>query len=320
MFFSNTARSYGGFWFIVAAVFTVYMFAMVTIPSANKPTENAPISTNNIARNDHLLAGVAVYGLYFRCLRKHSSNLTPVQVWNKILTFLPQCEKEYAMLEALHMKKYPNLDETKYGLIPQNLKPVDECNIITLGIGRDTKSEEAMKADLPSNCHFFGADPIPDQNENLYTKVGTYFPLAIGAKDGISKADILGLNGSNSYQSIDINHVNILKFLREHVKMVKYIDNLLMDSEHSEYGMAPLFHRNGELDKAGYVVCQWNCEFHDPSTEEKRIFGEFFLRIVEERRYVPLNLVSATHIRLFFLNIEDPVCVRRYMMHMITDS
>lgn len=36
----------------------------------------------------------------------------------------------------------------------------NDCTIVTLGVGKDVKSEEKLKPTLPKTCRFFGADPI----------------------------------------------------------------------------------------------------------------------------------------------------------------
>ena len=63
---------------------------------------------------------------------------------------------------------------------------------MTLGIGRDTEAEKKMLNALGAdNVEFFGADPILYQNKDLYSKIGTYYPYAVGARSGNSTASVL---------------------------------------------------------------------------------------------------------------------------------
>ncbi|VDM70319.1 unnamed protein product, partial [Strongylus vulgaris] len=63
--------------------------------------------------------------------------------------------------------------------------------IVTLGIGHDTQAEEALVKVLPEGSYFYGADPIHEVNENLFTKFGSYFPFAVGAKSQVATASVL---------------------------------------------------------------------------------------------------------------------------------
>lgn len=73
----------------------------------------------------------------------------------------------------------------------------EECNIITLGIGFDTKAEENLKRKVSKMCKFFGADPIERRNKKLYQKIGKYFKMAVAATSGDKTASVLGCKSIN---------------------------------------------------------------------------------------------------------------------------
>ncbi|KIH63381.1 hypothetical protein ANCDUO_06317 [Ancylostoma duodenale] len=81
---------------------------------------------------------------------------------------------------------------------------------------------------LPEGSKFYGADPIREVNEELYTKFGSYFPFAVGGKSKVSKASVL------------------------------VYDDVWIDAEGAEYELFPYFYRGGQLDQNGLTLCQFN--------------------------------------------------------------
>lgn len=61
-----------------------------------------------------------------------------------------------------------------------------------MGIGYDVQVEEKLKKLVPSQCHFFGADPVVQVNKQIYERIGKYFPFAVSAIDGFGEAQVLG--------------------------------------------------------------------------------------------------------------------------------
>ncbi|VDO13982.1 unnamed protein product [Haemonchus placei] len=63
--------------------------------------------------------------------------------------------------------------------------------VITLGIGWDVQAEKKLKEQLPNGSRFYGADPIYEQNDKLYSEIGQYFPLAVGNETKVSQAYVM---------------------------------------------------------------------------------------------------------------------------------
>lgn len=64
--------------------------------------------------------------------------------------------------------------------------------IVTLGIGHDTAAEQQLIKNLPKGSEFYGADPMHEVNENLYTELpGKYFPFAVASEPGLAEASVL---------------------------------------------------------------------------------------------------------------------------------
>ncbi|VDK17679.1 unnamed protein product [Anisakis simplex] len=66
----------------------------------------------------------------------------------------------------------------------------EECNVVTLGIGKDIAAEEQLAKVISKNCHFHGADPGEADNKQLYSKIGKYYPFAVAATSGVQKFDM----------------------------------------------------------------------------------------------------------------------------------
>ncbi|VDD90795.1 unnamed protein product, partial [Enterobius vermicularis] len=134
------------------------------------------------------------------------------------------------------------------------LQPDEECNIITLGIGSDTKVENELKQTVSSTCKFSGADPTEEVNRELYEVVGKYHKLAVGAANDVHNASILGCKFTlviNQY------YVSLIVVLHTFLKEFFMTWNKL-----SQFDAVSYFLPDGILDSAGITVCQWTCEFH----------------------------------------------------------
>ena len=83
-----------------------------------------------------------------------------------------------------------NDDEVKHFLPPLN--KTQDCNVVTLGIGRDVKAELKLKSKYPQ-CRFLGVDPDDKVSGRMYQEEleGTFVKGAIGAEDGQFRASII---------------------------------------------------------------------------------------------------------------------------------
>ncbi|RCN36019.1 hypothetical protein ANCCAN_18112 [Ancylostoma caninum] len=80
---------------------------------------------------------------------------------------------------------------------------------------------------LPKGSKFYGADPIYDGNDELYARVGKFFPLAVGNETTYDEASVLS---HGRYRNVPVVHLDIVSFLTKIVK-TRVIDLLLMDNE-----------------------------------------------------------------------------------------
>ncbi|KAL6738623.1 hypothetical protein Aduo_012150 [Ancylostoma duodenale] len=142
---------------------------------------------------------------------------------------------------------------SSYQKDPREKKP---SIIVSLGIGHDTKAEEGLLKLLPEGSKFYGADPIQEVNEELYSKFGSYFPFAVGGKSKVSKASVLV---NNSYVDRRVLHIEFAYFLSEMIGHKVY-DDIWIDAEGAEYELFPYFLREGKLDQKGLTLCQFNME------------------------------------------------------------
>ncbi|VDM83475.1 unnamed protein product [Strongylus vulgaris] len=69
----------------------------------------------------------------------------------------------------------------------------------------------------------------------------------------------------------------------------------------------------GEFDQNGIVACQINVEIHCCHTDFKERFASLMKRLLKERRYAVLNVVSVGHHRTFLLNFGNRKCVEKYI-------
>ncbi|PIO68033.1 hypothetical protein TELCIR_10194 [Teladorsagia circumcincta] len=244
-----------------------------------------------------------------RCLQSRTDGMHVEELWSKIPMIINQCsERRY-----LRIRGYSNRDEIKVHVMPSEdaFSNGESCAIVSLGVGRDVQAEVSMKEDLP-NCSFFGADPVKEPNQDMFEAVGVFYHIAVGGRNGTSMATVLEPD-TRSYRIREVNHVDIATFLGRFIRK-QYIDQLIIDIEWEEYDVLPYLVKSGDLENSDVVLCQINVEIHNPDYEQKVLFFEFFLELLDDRRYIPIVADTMLgHIRLYLLNYEHPECRRRYV-------
>ncbi|CAB3398191.1 unnamed protein product [Caenorhabditis bovis] len=188
-------------------------------------------------------------------------------------------------LQSFPILNFTNRDETKYAILPKNSS--DSNLVVTLGIGHDTNAEEKYVKILPADStKFYGVDPSVEINRDLYSKFGTYLPIAIGVKSGITEALTLGPQ-RRSYAWRTVLHIGITTFFKDIIQKT-FIDHLWMDVEYGEFDLFQLFRVGDELDQNGITICQFNVEVHPPRTDDvlKQKFQNHIVGFVEDRRYL----------------------------------
>ncbi|CAO4362354.1 unnamed protein product [Caenorhabditis nigoni] len=127
----------------------------------------------------------------------------PVEFWKQFVDSTRKSDEE-AQISKLGVTERSveyNLNKNRFkkNLVSVPKIPVTQFkagphNFFTIGIGRDIRGEKQFRRKmlkLGNNVTYYGADPIPYINGELYSQIGTYFPLAIGEKSGISNARVM---------------------------------------------------------------------------------------------------------------------------------
>ncbi|EYC44742.1 hypothetical protein Y032_0451g1684 [Ancylostoma ceylanicum] len=168
--------------------------------------------------------------------------------------------------------------------------------------------------------HFYGADPIYDENDRLFSSVGQFFPLAVGNETKLSSAYVMPKQLRGQYEYRTMVHIDIITFLTK-LTHTLFIDQFLMDNEGAEYDLLPMMGRGGAFDQNGITVCQINSEMHHGHANFKERFASIVKRLLEDRRYAVFRQrqlteyikLATSHQRTFLLNFENRACVEKYV-------
>ncbi|CAO4374909.1 unnamed protein product [Caenorhabditis nigoni] len=251
-----------------------------------------------------------IYNEWRNCMLKDMELLMTVDddtFWNSLENPVQKCELLYS-LKNIKMEPFNNMDETKYSILPICGNTV--MSVVTLGVGQDVNAELAMQKRIGNySVQFFGADPIVEGNDELFSKVGTFFPFAVGNSSRMGTASVL-LNGN--YVEKRVVHVEFIQFLKGIIGKIFY-DNIWVDGEYAEYELFDYFVNGGNLDQEGITVCQFNMEFHLPNAIRKHQFKKFITRIFNDQRYAFFRPVRGNHIRLYFVNFMNPDCTKKFI-------
>ncbi|CAI2351111.1 unnamed protein product [Caenorhabditis sp. 36 PRJEB53466] len=243
------------------------------------------------------------------CLKQNISIYEddPKGLWSNLWRGIKLCEV-LDEVNGLQIGDFANSDETKRHIVPKMELP---SVVITLGIGHDTAAETKLIKKLPQGSEFYGADPMHEVNEDLYTKIpGKYFPFAVGSEAGLAEASVL-IN--TSYTTRTVVNVDIIYFLKNMVKRT-HIDDIWIDGEGAEYGIFDHFLRGGKFDQNGITFCQFNIEIHEPDELQKKLFHDFLFGLVKDKRYAIFKPVQGRHMRLYMLNFDNEECVNKYIL------
>lgn len=231
------------------------------------------------------------------------------QFWKNFKGKSQECDVEASVQRNMKIIPLRNQDEMKYAILP--VQRASENVFVTLGIGQDISAEEAFLKEMKArnqNVTFYGADPIVEGNSKLYSRIGKFFPFAVGSKAGYSIASVL-LDGD--YKNVPVVHVDIYYFLSE-VLRVKNVDYLWMDAEYAEYGVFDIFYRSSHLERKGITFCQMSLEVHNPSQEQKKQFMEFIKKLIEEKQFGFFFSENVGHMRMWLFNFGSHYCVQKF--------
>ncbi|EGT38923.1 hypothetical protein CAEBREN_05201 [Caenorhabditis brenneri] len=256
-------------------------------PGGEKKEKSTMISYNDITLFQLKPFAPAFFSTWNSCVQREflGEKETAEQFWKNFKDKSQKCDKEARISEKMEIIPLRNRDEMKYAVLPV----------------------QEMK-DINQNVTFYGADPIVKENAELYSKIGQFFPFAVGGKAGFSTASVLK---DGEYVDIPVVHVDVYYFLSEVLKEDK-IDYLWIDAEYAEYGFLDIFYKNGPLTKKGIVFCQMSLEVHNPNQQQKEQFKGLIETLVEEKQYGFFHSENVGHMRMWMFNFGSHYCVRKF--------
>ncbi|VDM58281.1 unnamed protein product [Angiostrongylus costaricensis] len=170
---------------------------------------------------------------------------------------------------------------------------------------------DSMRSTPEKGSEFFGADPVIVPNAALFKKVGTFFPYAVSAQNGLQESKIR-LN-SGSYEIMCVGHIDVLTFFLKIIKR-NFIDHLILDNEGPEYDFLPMIAVNNMFLGNAIYICHMNVEFHDPGPEEGYAkFAKIMWDLLAAGRFGIIHNLSDGNLRMFIVNYEDRRCIEKYL-------
>lgn len=179
-----------------------------------------------------------------------------------------------------------------------------------MGVGNDINVEKEILLRLPG-CKLYGADPVLASGQ-IYSSVGKFFNLAVGADSGNRMAIVLR---NSTYKKENVAHVGLVDFLTKFVKITT-VDLMILDVEGTEYEILPLLSQGGQLDAAGISLCQISAELHGPIDQYglnmsswETLVRNFLLK----SDFIPLWTPEPyNHHRMFLINWKNPICITKF--------
>ncbi|VDK82873.1 unnamed protein product [Cylicostephanus goldi] len=113
-------------------------------------------------------------------------------------------------------------------------------------------------------------------------------------------------------EETDVVSIDILTFLRDMVNQT-VIDLLFINNEGLEFDLLPVIAVGDLLKESGIVICQMNVEIHVSEQEDRlEYFASMMSDVLNARRFALLHWWG--HQRAFFINIQHPMCVEKYLV------
>ncbi|PIO64458.1 hypothetical protein TELCIR_13914 [Teladorsagia circumcincta] len=112
-----------------------------------------------------------------------------------------------------------------------------------------------------AGSEFFGADPVAATNADIFSEIGSFFPIAVNYRSGLSYSNLRLYNGT--YKKTMVEQVHFTTFLTTMVNRSR-IDLLFMDIENPEYHLIPMIAIDNVLSEHNIVICQINVEVSNP--------------------------------------------------------
>ncbi|EFO84795.1 hypothetical protein CRE_03892 [Caenorhabditis remanei] len=293
-------------------IFIILLIFLGIVLLYGQQTSTHPSPKDPLASN--LRPNVPLFNSWSGCMAEKVFNESDHKLfWGKFQIWTDECD-EKAEIDQLNLVPLQNSDETKFALLPveTDILVGSQTNLVTLGIGKDIDAELLYKQKLNEigrNISFYGADPITDVNADLYSKIGKYFPFAVGSDAGYSSASVY-INGT--YVNRDVVHVDLIYFF-DRILKIKTFDNIWLDAEGAEYPLFDIFQKTGRLERKGIKFCQMSLEVHSPSETQQIQFMELIKQIIKEFRYGIHKNRNVGHMRMYLFNFGDSFCVKKFL-------
>ncbi|ETN84444.1 hypothetical protein NECAME_17153 [Necator americanus] len=107
-----------------------------------------------------------------------------------------------------------------------NVFPFSDAQIVLNLVRKLPNSKELVVLET----HFYGADPIYEENGRLYSTVGQFFPVAVGNETKLTRAYVMPNLSNGKYEFRTMLHLDVITFLKD-LTQTHFIDQLLMDNE-----------------------------------------------------------------------------------------
>ncbi|EPB71778.1 hypothetical protein ANCCEY_09142 [Ancylostoma ceylanicum] len=237
---------------LIGVVMLVCMFNQIF--SSEDPSEGAHfISTRRSGKADKVMKAFDEWhGCMVAKFETERKNLE--KLWRNFENMTRDCTAA-SDVSKIVLSPFENRDETKYYVFSKNA--TEPSVVVSLGIGADVTAELQLKEKLGKGSEFFGADPVVTPNDELFSKVGTFFPLAVSKKTGLVQSGIREDDGS--YRAMNAVSLDIITFLKEMVNRT-VIDHMILDNEGPEYDIVPMIAVNNVFEDNGILVCHMNIE------------------------------------------------------------
>ncbi|PIO70930.1 hypothetical protein TELCIR_07187, partial [Teladorsagia circumcincta] len=160
-------------------------------------------------------------------------------------------------VHGIRLTPLKNTDEVKYYLFSKNELHGRRSGISTLSM--------PIGLPLTKGSEFFGADPISVRNAELFSRVGTFIPVAVSNTSAQAES-IVYVN--RTYKKMTVKHVHFKTFMTEIINRT-HIDHLSIDTEGAEDDIFPMIAIEDILLPYNIVICHMNVEIKKGAYEIK---------------------------------------------------
>ncbi|PIO64626.1 hypothetical protein TELCIR_13740, partial [Teladorsagia circumcincta] len=148
-----------------------------------------------------------------------------VEFWKEFGEVIGYCVSD-TEIRRIRLTPLKNTDEVKYYLFNEN------------------------------GSEFFGADPISERNAELFSRVGTFIPVAVSNTSAQAESIVYA---NRTYKKMRVKHVDFKTFVMEIIDRTR-IDHLAIDTEGAEDDIFPMIAIDDTLLRYNITICHMNVE------------------------------------------------------------